>query len=469
MFNIVGSNRFGDITVKYRSLYEYFCEALPRWATEFLVRIRSDRDLADLRSKIEVSGKGTAACVVASRAGFVNADLLTQLIEQLPYAETDFTDRLYQPLLVFFRDAHSLVDRWPDFIASPIHNWDLAWRENRCFQPLVPLDLGEIREFLYFSSCFAATRHFNELQNDMYHFTKRSRDKRKMQAEYTFYSLVPERMRPWLIETFDFQDEGEQASYKMMKYYLANAALQWVHGSFDSIAFTSFIDRLLFFVADRPVRLTDRQEAAAITRDLFVEKPKKRIFEFLSMNEGRRIYRFAKRTTLEMDLRILLERYLDLYKSREEYFSYSEAVIGHGDLCFSNILYDKQRYLLKLIDPKGALSEEALWTHPIYDFCKISHSVLGDYDFINYGLYKVESAKNNDFILKFPHTNHEVLKSIFLSRIREMGYDIRIIRLAEASLFLSMLPLHIDFPGKVVAFILKARQILDELEFGYQV
>jgi hypothetical protein len=42
-------------------------------------------------------------------------------------------------------------------------------------------------------------------------------------------------------------------------------------------------------------------------------------------------------------------------------------------------------------------------------------------------------------------------------------------RLGEASLFLSMLPLHIDYPNKVIAFMLKASQILDEVEGGHQI
>lgn len=31
----------------------------------------------------------------------------------VPYAEEDFTDGLYKPLLVFLRNAHALVEQWP--------------------------------------------------------------------------------------------------------------------------------------------------------------------------------------------------------------------------------------------------------------------------------------------------------------------------------------------------------------------
>ena len=40
------------------------------------------------------------------------------------------------------------------------------------------------------------------------------------------------------------------------------------------------------------------------------------------------------------------------------------------------MLYSKEINLLRLIDPKGALTEEDLWTNPYYDIAKLSHSYL---------------------------------------------------------------------------------------------
>ena len=111
-----------------------------------------------------------------------------------------------------------------------------------------------------------------------------------------------------------------------------------------------------------------------------------------------------------------------------------------------------------------AVTEDELWTHPLYDLCKISHSALGDYDFINNGLYEVGFTDHNDLVLRFRHANHAALKPLFREAVAKAGYNEPIMRLGEASLFLSMLPLHIDYPNKVVAFLLKANQILDEVE-----
>lgn len=464
--SIVGDRHFGDIIFKRRPLYEHFRDALPVWARNLLVRLRTESDLEVLRSVLETCSDDTAACVIAGRSGFPRTDLLTQLIERLPYAEEDFTETLYKPLIVFWRNAHDLVDQWAEFTSSPIHTWDQSWQHSQRLESLRPLDLGNIRDFLSLSSGSTAARHFNEVLIDTYYYTKSSTDKRKMQAEYSFYRMVPERMQPWLIEPFDYLDEGERSSYKMLRYYLADAALQWVHGAFEIETFKPFIERLLFFISERPKQPCNKEQSAALAQDLFVIKLERRVKEFLANSEGQRINQLAASASPELDINHLLNRYLTLYKRFEKSFSYNYHVVGHGDPCFSNVLYDQQRFLLKLIDPKGALTTEELWTHPLYDMCKISHSVMGDYDFINNGLFTVSFAENNEMELSFRHTNQKSLKSIFLNQVKSMGYETRIIRLGEASLFLSMLPLHIDHPNKILAFMLNAREILNEVECG---
>ena len=48
--------------------------------------------------------------------------------------------------------------------------------------------------------------------------------------------------------------------------------------------------------------------------------------------------------------------------------------------------------------------------------------------------------------------------------LEEKGYSYTKVRLYEASLFLSMLPYHMDQPGKGFGFLLNAIRILEEVE-----
>lgn len=461
---LVGNRRFGDIIFKRRRLSEHLKSTLPPWARAKLMHVRSAQDLAAVRGYIEAGSEEMSACIIAGRAGFTDGQRLHQLIERLPYAEEDFTDRLYKPLFVFLHNAHDLISRWPALEGGPVHTWEQAWQDCPRLESVLPLDLGRIRDFLSFTTGATATRYFNAVQIDSYYYTKSSTDKRKMRAEYSFYEAVPESMRPWLIQPFDFQENGDRASYKMMRYYLADAALQWVHDAFDAESFSAFVDRLLFFIAQRPRQACTRAASAAVARDLFVDKVQARARQFLQMEEGQRIDRLVASATPALGLEQQLKRYLALYARHEKQFAFEHAVAGHGDPCFSNILYDQQRYLMKFIDPKGAMTPQEVWTHPLYDLCKVSHSVLGDYDFINNGLYRVGFTEGNDLELHIDHGRQPQLKPDFKRRVKALGHDVKIMRLGEASLFLSMLPLHIDHPNKVIAFLLTAHSILDEVE-----
>jgi hypothetical protein len=338
---VVGTRRYGDIIYKRRAVVEHFRAALPEWARARLIHLRGPDELAKVRTALEAGGEDMRLCLIAGRAGFVEAARLFQLVERLPYAEEDFTDRLYNPLLVFLHDAHALVGQWAEFEAMPMHLWNRSWQGCQRVQSVAPLDLSLIRDFLAFISGSTATRHFNEVAIDAYYYTKRSTDKRKMRAEYGFYGLVPEGMRPWLIQPFDFQEDGERASYKMMRYYLADAALQWVHDAFDADTFAPFVERLMFFLSVRPARPCAREQSAALARELFIAKVEARVKQFLASDEGRRINAVAASATSKLDISQQLARYLKLYARHEKGFAFDHMAVGHGDPCFSNVLYDR--------------------------------------------------------------------------------------------------------------------------------
>ena len=119
---------------------------------------------------------------------------------------------------------------------------------------------------------------------------------------------------------------------------------------------------------------------------------------------------------------------------------------------------------MRFIDPRGANTEDELYVSPYYDLAKLSHSVCGNYDFINYGLCSLGLEKDLRVRLTLDNSSPLWAKSIFQKKLREIGYDPVLIRLFEASLFLSMVPLHIDSPKKVIAFLINAESILDEIE-----
>ena len=98
-----------------------------------------------------------------------------------------------------------------------------------------------------------------------------------------------------------------------------------------------------------------------------------------------------------------------------------------------------------------------------YGLIHISHSICGRYDFFNNGLFDIRLGSDFSYILDIPFDNSKYIK-IFKEKVEENGFDYLTVRIYEASLFLSMLPLHIDNPHKVFGFILNVKNILEEIE-----
>jgi hypothetical protein len=128
-------------------------------------------------------------------------------------------------------------------------------------------------------------------------------------------------------------------------------------------------------------------------------------------------------------------------------------------------LYDKRINILKLIDPRGAETQDGLYFDSYYDVCKLSHSFLGDYDLINNGLFELTYTNNLQIQLTTEKLqNNELFRMLFLKKLEENNFDSELVRIFEVSLFISMLPLHIDNPKKVLAFVLNAINILNQIE-----
>ena len=104
-----------------------------------------------------------------------------------------------------------------------------------------------------------------------------------------------------------------------------------------------------------------------------------------------------------------------------------------------------------------------MWTDPYYDIAKLSHSVCGNYDFFNSGAYDIQLNSEMQFELNL-HFDNSKYKEIFKKYLEKSEYNYIMVRLYEASLFLSMLPLHIDNPNKVFGFLLNAINIMKEIK-----
>ena len=459
---VIGDKGFSDLVVRRERLAERYERAIKTVFPAAEVQVmRSPFQLAELAERIE-SYKECRVLHLFASFYVTDAARLALTLKKLAYIETPYrlvTEKgetagvmleslaSYRAFLARARESHAAQ------IAEAL--------------PAVPVEgllfIGEIGPFIQCVTGSFAARYFNSVKGDGFLLTKSSRDKRKIRAEYTFYHLLPDDLKIWYVLPFDYREDAETASYKMQRLYITDLAIKWVHGSFDEQEFSGLLALYFRFFAARHEKEVTPAAYQAASDQLYVTKVRERVAKLEKLPAYPRIAAYLAAGTPEGGLDDIVAEYFTLKERVERRVDFSPVlVIGHGDPCFSNALYSRATRTLKFIDPKGALTEAELWANPYYDLAKLSHSVCGRYDFFNSGLYEITVGE--DFALHlgidFDNTRY---KEIFREALAKNGYDYLAVRLYEASLFLSMLPLHIDRPHKVLGFILNARNILEEI------
>lgn len=325
-------------------------------------------------------------------------------------------------------------------------------------------DLSDVNNFRSFITGGFDARFFNSLSGDDYHVVKSSDKKAKIKAEYTFYGLLPDDMKQWFVRPYDYREDGGRASYKMPRYHMTDLAIRYVHGSIAADEFADILKHLFHFLTHRKCEEVTAMEYEAGAKRLYVSKVYDRVAQLKEMDGYKALAAQIEASTPYKDIDEIVRRYVNMYDSYREGAVFDHVrTISHGDLCFSNILYSNPDSLVILIDPKGAMTEDELYMDPYYDYAKLSHSICGHYDFFNSGLYDISLDESLRAVVKVDADNRQYVE-MFRESLEGANIDFKLVRLYEASLFLSMLPFHMDRPNKVFGFILNAIAIMDSLE-----
>ena len=152
--------------------------------------------------------------------------------------------------------------------------------------------------------------------------------------------------------------------------------------------------------------------------------------------------------------------------SRIDNKSSTQNSLMHGDLCFSNILYDFRSKRIKVIDPRGIdfYGNHTLFGDHRYDIAKLYHSVGGYYDLIVAGRYSVVELSLNDYQFSvFESEIHLKLLSEFEDNLIKKGFSLIEVLAINVHLFLSMLPLHVDDPKRQHALLLNAVRLYEKM------
>ena len=325
------------------------------------------------------------------------------------------------------------------------------------------VDLSSFDEFIrYMTSGFDA-RFFNSLEGDEYTVTKRSSNKEKIKNEYNFYYFLPKEMQHWFVQPYAYTETEDAASYTMERMHMTDLAIQYVHGAISLEDFDQILQQLFYFLKNRHTKRITEEEYRKQSEKVYLTKVMERFADLKKSPYYEKMNAMIQAGTDFANMDAVYERYRELYMEVHRKYRFKPlSTVSHGDLCFSNLLYQRHANILRMIDPKGAKEEADIWIDPWYDLAKLSHSVCGRYDFFNSGLYQIRVGRDMKLELHIGFRNQAYI-DLFRKYLEENQFSYLVVRLYEASLFLSMLPLHLDNPQKVFGFLLNGMEILKEV------
>lgn len=333
----------------------------------------------------------------------------------------------------------------------------------RCVKADTWFDFGHRGGILKAQKQFYNSRNFNSISvNDVTNIlTKRSAKKQKLSDEYLWYKEMPDALQSFVPRVYAVRDNADLYEIDMENYGYPPLSELWLYGDYD-LDLWQLITKKLVDVRVYMNKFSGNLDSKNYYQ-LYVTKFFDRIEELKKLDSywGELL---AKSTLIVngKELNNLPAYETKLRSCFEKIADTAKTSVMHGDYCFSNILFDTQNFVCKLIDPRGRLLEQTIYGDSRYDLAKLRHSLVGNYDYIVHGAY-VFSEENGNFTYKDGCLeDRSALADYFDSLMAANGYDVNEIKLIEASLFLSMIPLHTDSFEQQKIFYIKGIQKLNE-------
>jgi hypothetical protein len=300
------------------------------------------------------------------------------------------------------------------------------------------------------------SRYFNEFIDHGDFLEKRSMHKIKLEQEFNFLKNVPMEVARFYPEVHSFVETEDYSSYLVKKIPATDAS----HFILDSKDHDLSIKNLLiklneYFLIVPKQQVSQDQFHQALKREIS-QKNLDRLDLISALPLAQELNQICQHYGFS-DLREYVMKLNHSIEATQKREALSPLYFSHGDMCFSNILLHENQ--LFLIDPKGADTFEKNFRPIHYELAKISQSLYGHYDLINHQRFTINESHQLliEKVHPLPHS-----QAYFESLIKKMGTNLALIRLIEASLFISLLPFHQDSEKKLRGFLINSLSISSE-------
>lgn len=374
--------------------------------------------------------------------GFTNPHYFLELLKQYSNVHSDM-DTFYQAIFTYSQE-------YP-FTILHSQNW---------------FDVGHSDNYSKATTSVAA-RSFNSIEIDEQRgiLKKRSENKEKLVNEIRWYLRIPNKLQYLLPRVYDYSLDLTDP-YVSMEYYGYHTLHEsLVFGDLSLVKWQAIFQKLLFAINDmgKFTVTGERNQFEAALRDIYLQKT----FDRLDMMRN------------EPDFHSFFENTITIngteYRSLNEYIKMLPQLIEklvvdtfigqfniiHGDLCFANILIEDTYDFIRVIDPRGKFGTFDIYGDARYELAKLMHTLEGKYDFIIEDMFDIDVIGNT--IEYHVHKQIDNITNVFLDVFRESIDNIQAVRLIEATLFLSMIPLHSDYKQRQFAMLATGVMLLEQV------
>lgn len=338
----------------------------------------------------------------------------------------------------------------------------------RCARAGDWLDCGNADRQAASHRALLQARTFNELEVDevLGTITKRSANRAKFIDEIEYLKLLPDDLKV-LFPRVVAQSTSWDAPYLTMEYYgYPSLADVFVYENVDPGIWEKVFRHLKTILVDgfaRHARPLHKGDVA----QMLLHKSKARHAELMRTLDATSPYRslFDADQSIRVngvELKTLPALWGRIGAMAEQLDENARGAVVHGDMCFSNVLYDLRNRIVKLIDPRGSFGTTGVYGDQRYDVAKLYHSVYGAYDLVVNDLFavKVEGA---DVQLDIRHQPRHAAICQRFEDVFFPAYDRQEILFVTAMLFASMPALHYEAPARQAAMYVRSLQLLNEI------
>jgi hypothetical protein len=320
-------------------------------------------------------------------------------------------------------------------------------------------DCGHVDSFYESRLNFHNLRHFNSLSYDPINgkVTKRSNNSEAFRHQVRWFRQVPDELASFLPRIYESSD-GELPYITMELLSIPTLGELFVNSRLELGAWNDVANKVRYIQSVLEKHVFKSSISEKIAHEIYIGKTLARINLFLEQRPE------AKKMSVQiLDGQFSIQDVFLTIQSFAEKFQLlnpEKLTPIHGDMCFSNLLYDARGRHIKIIDPRGEFGVPGIYGDPRYDKAKLMHSYSGGYDFITSDQFDVEMTESGVLNCSVNATNyHQKVRDIFDATLFVDDQERQECDAIQALLFLSMLPLHSDKPDRQLAMLFTGLKI----------